>query len=76
MKNIHQILKEMGLAEYFDYKGNVYAVLDKVRMKCPMSGVWVDAVFYTDGKTKNVREKKDFDAKFTLMTNEAVKTYQ
>ena len=58
---IHQINQSK-----YVYKGHYYTVLQTLHMKNPSTGIWQEAVLYTDGKETYVREAQDFFKKFII----------
>lgn len=55
----------------FVYKGNSYSVKGISKMKHPENGNWIESVIYESNGEIYVREKKDFDDKFTkVITSE------
>ena len=48
------------------YKGRHYMIIDKLTMKHPVTREWVNAVLYTDGFNKYVREESEFNERFEV----------
>jgi len=64
-------MKSMREAEnefkFYEYKGNHYKLIRRVRMKCPVTRKWIDAVMYAPWyrrEVRYIRERKDFHEKF------------
>lgn len=53
-----------NLKWFYPKNQHIYAIIDNVKQKNPTTGEWSDAVLYTDGKGKYVRDKSDFINKF------------
>ena len=53
-----------NLKWFYPKNQHIYAIIDNVKQKNPTTGEWSDAVLYTDGKGKYVRDKFDFINKF------------
>lgn len=57
-------LWKTNLKWFYPKNQHIYAIIGEVKQKNPTTGEWSDAVLYTDGKGKYVRDKSDFINKF------------
>lgn len=59
-----QELWRLNLKWFYPKNQHTYAIIDSVKLKNPTTKEWSDAILYTDGKDKYVRDKSDFINKF------------
>jgi len=55
-------IKLNGLYKHYK-NGNLYTVVDFCKIQ--VNDVWIDAVIYTDSRSKYVRDVKEFMGKFS-----------